>query len=81
MKNGIGNSLDCADAISVSQISRSERATIGLAVVASPDASFRAESSGAVLKPDGTSSIVFTAGRAPSMPHMTNRQTQAHTSK
>jgi len=27
MKNGIGNWLDCADVISVSQISRSERAT------------------------------------------------------
>ena len=32
MKNGIGNWLDCADVISVSQISRSERATTRFAV-------------------------------------------------
>jgi hypothetical protein len=45
MKNGIGNSLDCADVISVSQISRSERATTRFAVFGRAADSFGTESS------------------------------------
>jgi hypothetical protein len=65
MKNGIGNSFDCADVISVSQISRSERATTLFAVFGRAAESFGTVRSGVLLPVDGTTSLVSTAVRAP----------------
>ena len=62
MKNGIGNWLDCADVISVSQISRSERATTRFAVGRRAADSVGTECSAALLATDGTSSFASTAG-------------------
>ena len=73
MKNGIGNWLDCADVISVSQISRSERATTRFAVGRRATDSVGIECSDALLATDGTSSFASTAARA--MPHGASRQT------
>ena len=70
MKNGIGSSFDCADVMSVSQISRSERATTCFAVFGRVADSFGTERSGVPLAIDGTSLVASTAARTPAMPHV-----------
>jgi len=75
MKNGIGTSFDCADVISVSQISRSERATTLFAVFGRAAESFGTVRSGVLLPVDGTSRLsLLPPGRRPCRTSQTDKR-------